>query len=73
MQYVTLKKVSGLGKALLKVLTKLKLSSEESAKINYEGYQYPYPIVQKILHAVYIIAKVNKNKYCCYFFNERRI
>lgn len=56
MQYVTLKKVSGLGKALLKMLTKLKLSSEESAKINYEGYQYPYPIVQKILHAVYIIA-----------------
>lgn len=32
------------------------LSSEESAKLNYERYHYPCPIVQKRLHAVYIKA-----------------
>ncbi len=32
------------------------LSSEELAKLNYERYHYPCPIIQKRLHAVYIKA-----------------
>ena len=49
-----LKKVSIFGKPLLKMLTVLKLSSEELDKLNYERYHYPCPIVQKRLHCIYI-------------------
>jgi len=49
-----LKKVSTFGKPLLKMLTILKLSSEELTKLNYERYHYPCPIVQKRLHCIYI-------------------
>ncbi len=38
------------------MLTKLMLNSEELAKLNYERYYYPCPIVQKRLHAVYLKA-----------------
>jgi transposase len=48
------KKVSTFGKPLLKMLTVLKLSSEELNKLNYERYHYPCPIVQKRLHCIYI-------------------
>lgn len=51
-----LKKVSTFGKPLLKMLTILKLSSEELNKLNYERYHYPCPIVQKRFHCIYIKA-----------------
>ena len=38
------------------MLIKLMLSSEELAKLNYERYHYPCPIIQKRLHTVYIKA-----------------
>jgi len=38
------------------MLTELEISSEELAKLNYEKYHYPCPIVQKGLHSVYIKA-----------------
>lgn len=41
------------------MLTKLMLSSEELAQLNYERYYYPCPIVQKRLHAVFIKASTN--------------
>jgi transposase len=43
----------------LKMLTKLMLDSEELARLNYERYYYPCPIVQKRLHSVYIKANSN--------------
>jgi len=36
------------------MLTVLKLSPEELARLNYERYHYPCPIVQKRLHCIYI-------------------
>src|SRR5665647_275098 len=51
-----LKKVSTFGKPLLKMLTILKLSSEELNKLNYERYHYPCAIVQKRFHCIYIKA-----------------
>jgi transposase len=51
-----LKKVSTFGKPLLKMLTILKLSSEELNKLNYERDHYPCPIVQKRFHCIYIKA-----------------
>lgn len=41
------------------MLTKLMLSSEELAKLNYERYHYPCPIVQKRLHVVYLKASTS--------------
>ena len=41
------------------MLTKLMLDSEELARLNYERYYYPCPIVQKRLHSVYIKAITN--------------
>lgn len=41
------------------MLTKLMLNSEELAKLNYERYYYPCPIVQKRLHAVYLKASTS--------------
>jgi len=38
------------------MLTFLKLSAEELARLNYEKYHYPYPLVQKRLHCIYIKA-----------------
>src|SRR4051794_12249906 len=38
------------------MLTKLKISSGELARLNYERYQYPCPLVQKRLHSIYIKA-----------------
>ena len=38
------------------MLTKLEISSGELAKLNYERYHYPCPIVQKRLHSIYIKA-----------------
>ncbi len=38
------------------MLTRLKISSEELDKLNYERYYYPCPVVQKRLHAVYVKA-----------------
>jgi len=43
----------------LKIPTKLILGSEELARLNYERYHYPCPIVQKRLHSVYIKASSN--------------
>ncbi len=39
-----------------KMLTKLEISSEELARLNYERYHYPCPLVQKRLHSIYIKA-----------------
>jgi transposase len=38
------------------MLTTLVLSSEELARLNYERYHYPCPIIQKRLHAVFMKA-----------------
>jgi len=38
------------------MLTKLEISSEELARLNYERYHYPCPLVQKRLHSIYIKA-----------------
>jgi len=38
------------------MLTKLEIRSEELAKLNYERYHYPCPLVQKRLHSIYIKA-----------------
>ena len=38
------------------MLTFLKLSAEELARLNYEKYHYPCPLVQKRLHCIYIKA-----------------
>ena len=51
----------------LKMLTKLMLDSEELARLNYERYYYPCPVVQKRLHSVYIKAISNlSNKEICH-------
>lgn len=47
-----------MGKRLLKMLTEFKLSSEELAKLNYERYHYPCPVVQKRLHCLFIKASL---------------
>lgn len=39
-----------------KMLTRLEISSEELARLNYERYHYPCPLVQKRLHSIYIKA-----------------
>ena len=50
----------------LKMLTKLMLDSEKLAKLNYERYYYPCPIIQKRLHSVYLKAHLNlSNKEIC--------
>ena len=36
------------------MLTKLEISSGELAKLNYDRYHYPCPLVQKRLHSIYI-------------------
>jgi len=62
-----IKKVRTFGKPSLKMLTKLKLSSEEIAKVDYERYYYPCPIVQKRLHAIFFKATTNlTNKQICF-------
>src|SRR5271156_389876 len=38
------------------MLTKLNAKSEELARLNYERYHYPCPVVQKRLHSIYIKA-----------------
>jgi len=38
------------------MLTKLEISSGELARLNYERYHYPCPLVQKRLHSIYIKA-----------------
>ena len=38
------------------MLTKFKISSGELARLNYERYHYPCPLVQKRLHSIYIKA-----------------
>ena len=38
------------------MLTRLHISSEELARLNYERYHYPCPLVQKRLHSLYIKA-----------------
>ncbi len=45
---------------LLKMRT-INLSSSETEKLNYERYYYPYPIVQKRIHAVYLKATLSKS------------
>lgn len=39
------------------MLTKLEISSGELARLNYERYHYPCPLVQKRLHSIYIKAR----------------
>ena len=57
----------------LKMLTKLMLDSEELARLNYERYYYPCPIVQKRLHSVYIKANSNlSNKEICQIMDAHR-
>jgi len=38
------------------MLTKLEIIPEELAKLNYDRYHYPCPLVQKRLHSIYIKA-----------------
>jgi hypothetical protein len=56
-----------LGNDFLKMLTKLMLDSEELARLNYERYYYPCPLVQKRLYSVYIKTNSNlSNKEVCH-------
>ena len=47
-----------------KMLTKLEISSEELARLNYDRYHYPCPVVQKRLHSIYIKAISDLSNEC---------